>query len=80
MGTSRESSTIKSVFKSIMDQLDVIIENKQNINKITNNVEQAYQSKEKLINKLETLTENYPNRKVVILLDSIDQLSKQDYD
>jgi hypothetical protein len=80
MGTSRGSSTIKSVFKSIMDQLDVIIENKQNINKRTNDTEQVHQSKEKLINKLETLTEKYPNRKVVILLDSIDQLSKQDYD
>jgi hypothetical protein len=80
MGTSRESSTIKSVFKSIMDQLDVIIENKQNINKRTNDTEHVYQSKEKLINKLETLTEKYPNRKSVILLDSIDQLSKQEYD
>jgi hypothetical protein len=80
MGTSRGSSTIKSVFKSIMDQLDFIIENKQNIDKRPNYIEHVRESKKKLINKLETLTEKYPNRKVVILLDSIDQLSKQDYD
>jgi hypothetical protein len=80
MGTSRGSSTIKSVFKSIMDQLDGIIEYKQYIKENTNDVEQVYQSKEKLVKKINFFTEEYPNRKIVILLDSIDQLSKQDHD
>ncbi len=80
MGTSRGSSTIKSVFKSIFEQLDVIIENKQKFKENTNEFEQVHQFKEKLIKKMKLFTEKYPNRKIVILLDSIDQLSKQDYD
>ncbi len=63
-----------------MDQLDNIIENKQNIKEKTNDVEQFHQSKEKLLNKLESYIEIYPNRKILISLDPIDQLSKQDYD
>jgi hypothetical protein len=89
MGTSRGSSTIKSVFKSLLYQLDVIIENKQ-IDKENNvkddkneetkdNFETLHNFKDILINKLKYFTERFPNIKLVILLDSIDQLAKQDY-
>jgi hypothetical protein len=79
MGTSRGSSTIKSVFVSILNQLEIIFENKLNIQETKDNFGELEQMKEKLINKLNLFNEKFPSRKLVILLDSIDQLSKQDY-
>jgi hypothetical protein len=80
MGTTRGSSTIKSVFNSILNQLEVVIENKQSdCEESKDNFEELHQLKENLINKLNLFAETFPNRKLLTLLDSIDQLSKQDY-
>jgi hypothetical protein len=72
MGTSKMSSNIESVFKSIQEQLEVIFSiNKEDI---------EYKNKQEFKDKLSFISEKYLKRnKLLILLDSIDQLREQDY-
>ena len=89
MGTTRESSDIYSVFQSIQKQLEIKFkidvngreykEYKRKNEKRLNRLRGIAENKE-FINKLYFLSENYLNqKKLIILLDSIDQLKKENY-
>ena len=95
MGTSRGSASMKFVIKSIINQLDEIYRNEANTkpqDEIENedSIKQAeikihdYENirslRENLMNRLRTASEENRNEKIIIFFDSIDQLSKQDYD
>ena len=81
MGTSRESSEIKPLFRSIIKQLDDIEENTTsqiNDETILKGAEESLTNlKMRLKNKLNSIS--IRNEKIILLLDSIDQLSNQDY-
>jgi hypothetical protein len=74
MGTTKYSSDISSVFESIQKQLETIFNIKQD--------DDGYAEIESFENKLFYISENHlsNDKKLIILLDSIDQLSKEDYD
>jgi len=72
MGTSKLSSTIDSVFISIQQQLEFIF--KINIQ------DEEYKKAERFRNKLIYISnQNLKNNRLIILLDAVDQLSKEDY-
>ena len=72
MGTSRASSNAKSVFKSIIEQLEILFK--------INKEEEEYKKAESFESKLFYISKNcLIQEKLVILLDSIDQLSVCDY-
>ena len=77
MGTSRKSSTMKSVMQSLIIQLNEIYEKKE---VISNEIEDVRSLKDKLQKSLEAITAKNKNEKIILLLDSIDQLSEQDKD
>ena len=73
MGISKLSSTISSVFTSIQQQLEFIF--KINIQ------DEEYKKAERFRDKLIYFSiKHLKNNRLIILLDSIDQLSKGDYD
>ena len=73
MGTSKNSSTIDSVFKSIQKQLESVFE--------INVHDEEYEKVESFRNKLVYISKKHLNdSRLILLLDSIDQLSKNDYD
>ena len=72
MGTTKRSSDIKSIFKSIEEQLETIFEE---ISK-----DKDYGDKKEFKDKLFYISEKYMKKeKLIIILDSIDQLSEQNY-
>ena len=72
MGTSKFSSTIDSVFTSIQQQLEFIFE--------INIKDKKYKEAETFRDKLVFISNKHlKNNRLIILLDSIDQLSKGDY-
>lgn len=74
MGTSKSSSTIQSVYSSIQQQLEAIFNINNNDNK-----EYEKMKKELFADTLAYVSREYLNEtNLVILLDSIDQLSNQD--
>ena len=78
MGTSVESSRIKNVFMSINEQLDEVFGIEQEAIAIQNNAENI-DARDKFVELLNRITQRHPNTKIVIFLDSIDQLSQSDY-
>ena len=73
MGTSKLSSTIDSVFNSIQQQLESIFK--------INLEDQEYNEANDFHKKFVYISRKYlTNNRLIILLDSIDQLSKNDYD
>ena len=74
MGTSRNSSTIKAIFKSLINQLALIY------NKESTKLDDLKELREKLIETLKAISTENSNNKLIIFLDSIDQLQKQDRD
>jgi hypothetical protein len=72
MGTSKPSSTIASVFKSVEQQLESIFK--------INTHDEEYKKDDSFRKKLNYISKLYlKNNRLIILLDSIDQLSKEDY-
>jgi hypothetical protein len=72
MGTSKPSSTIASVFKSVEQQLESIFK--------INPHDEEYKKDESFEDKLNYISKRcLKNNRLIILLDSIDQLSKEDY-
>ena len=72
MGTSKPSSTIASVFKSVEQQLESIFK--------INPHDEEYKKEYSFRNKLNYISKRcLKNNRLIILLDSIDQLSKEDY-
>jgi hypothetical protein len=73
MGTSKLSSTIDSVFKSVQQQLESIF-------KVDTKTDKEYERAERFRDKLIYISNKYlTNNRLIIILDSIDQLSKEDY-
>ena len=77
LGTTPATSNIMSVYKSIIYQLGKIfsldsddIDSFKSVEKLT----------KKLFDSISIISERFPNKKVVFLLDSIDQLISSDYD
>ena len=72
MGTSKPSSTIASVFKSVEQQLESIFK--------INPHDEEYKKDDSFRNKLNYISKRcLKNNRLIILLDSIDQLSKENY-
>jgi hypothetical protein len=71
MGTSKLSSTIHSVFELVQQQLEFIFK----INTEDKKYKKAYSFEDKLIY---ISNKHLTNNRLIILLDSIDQLSKED--
>ena len=72
MGTSKPSSTIASVFKSVEQQLESIFK--------INPHDEEYKKEYSFRKKLNYISKRcLKNNRLIILLDSIDQLSKEDY-
>jgi hypothetical protein len=72
MGTSKPSSTIASVFKSVEQQLESIFK--------INPHDEEYKKDDSFRKKLNYISKRcLKNNRLIILLDSIDQLSKEDY-
>ena len=88
MGTTRDSSTVKSVFNSLIHELrkkrlqalkeessdSEIEQNKLNGDQLDGN-----KFKKMLTDELNNFLKENENRKIIIFLDSIDQLSERDY-
>ena len=80
MGTSRESSTMKSIIISIIRQLNSIFDDGKKINFALDASENIILLRNRLIEKLKEYSNKLENNaKITILLDSIDQLSKDDH-
>ena len=81
MGTSKESSDINSIFKSIEAQLKVIFNIDFNDREYFKYKEKVDNDKNSFKSKLTYVSDKclQNDRKLIILLDSIDQLSKNDY-
>ena len=76
LGTTPSSSYISEAFKSIFLQLNKIF-------KIESYVQPVFQKKdikEKLLQYSDEIKNSFPNKKVIFILDSIDQLNTSDYD
>jgi hypothetical protein len=73
MGTSKFSSDINSVFYSIQEQLEIVCK--------IDECDEKYKKNNNLASKLFYISENHfkKNRKLLIVLDSIDRLSKENY-
>ena len=73
MGTSKASSDIDSVFKSIQEQLENIFS--------IDSKDREYKETYKFESKLSFISSKYlkSDKQLIILLDSIDQLSKENY-
>jgi hypothetical protein len=72
MGTSKPSSTIASVFKSVEQQLESIFK--------INPHDEEYKKDDSFRKKLNYISKRcLKNNRLIILLDSIDQLSKENY-
>ena len=84
MGTSRESSNMKSIIKSIVHQIDRIFnkkETKKEGEKGIEEMEKVEELREALRNRLNEASKQLKeNQRLIIILDSIDQLSKHDYE
>ncbi len=77
LGTTPQTSTISSVFKSIVYQINKIYKIKNSLKYYRDY--NSFQMSKVLKSYLNILQKNYPNEKLVIFLDSIDQLHKNDY-
>ena len=71
MATSSKSATIRLVLKSIIEQLDFIIGKTENSYECKNDSLQYL--KEEMKKKLTKTTEKSSNRKIIILIDSVDE-------
>ena len=72
MGTSKKSADIDSIFKLIEEQLEFLFQ--------INSNDAEYRKRYGLKHKLHFISEKYlKHEKLIILLDSIDQLSEQNY-
>jgi len=72
MGTCKMSSDINSIFKSIEEQIKIIFQ--------ISNSDEEFKEKKEFKDKLFYISEKYIKKeKLVIFLDSIDQLSEQNY-
>ena len=72
MGTTKASSDINSLFNSVQKQLELIFEIKVD--------ETEYKERKEFWDKLVYISKKYlKDKKLIILLDSIDQLSEKDY-
>ena len=75
MGTTPGTSNITSTFKSVIYQLSRIFNTKATEKRIDTKTEIS----EYLYQQLMSLSIKFPDKKILILLDSIDQLSTADY-
>lgn len=76
MGTTPLSSNMLSIFNSIVHQLCKLFNLKKPEKSISS---KAIILKNYLLDQLTFITEKYPTKKIVIILDSIDQLHPSDY-
>lgn len=82
LGTTPASSSILLAFKSIVNQLAVIFpDDLDDVPKAAHQMDSldVSQSKDLLLTCLNSLLRSHPTRKILIFLDSIDQLNKTDY-
>ena len=82
MGTSRESSNMKSIMKSIIHQIERIFNKKgeEGEGKEVDEVERVEELREAFVERLNKASSQLKeNQRLIIILDSIDQLSKGDY-
>lgn len=75
-GTTSSTSNIISTYKSILHQLECILK----LELTDTYFPSIYELKDYLYEKILLFKTTYPDKKLVILLDSIDQLSEKDYD
>lgn len=78
LGTSPMSSTISKTFVTIICQLKRLFK-LENIEKEKLNQMNYIQLKEVLVDLFEKIKDKHPEQRIIIFLDSIDQLVKTDY-
>ena len=77
LGTTPQTSTISNVFKSIISQINKIFKIKNSLKYYRDY--NSFQMSKVLRTYLNQLQQKYPNEKLFVFLDSIDQLNKNDY-
>ena len=77
LGTTRASSNAVSVLKSIIHQLKVVFNNIETISE--NSTNNLLELRDGLIDCIIQVSQMYPEKKLIIFLDSIDQLIESDY-
>lgn len=75
MGTSRLSSNIYSIYLTLIYQFSKLF----NLNNVETKFKDEYEARDYLYNKVLSSENDHNNCKIIILLDSIDQLNENDY-
>ena len=75
LGTTPSSSNIMNCYKSILYQIESILDNEQNEKVFTDQKE----LKIALIDKIVLFSKKYPQKRLLIFMDSVDQLANNDY-